>query len=208
MASEPLNTNSDSKIEERKASRGRRLPRCSARPVADVTAAARPAGVAHRIVRCESSASSWLRDLRDASYAAWNRSWHQSQGIQAPTSKTIAAKLPADGVCLAARHALSLTSRPRRGWLALPVELCAAERVRVLASVTCVTLHTPHGVAHGIRAAEYKHRFPNRQPRNFVQTAFASLLGTPCCSRDRRGAAGWRCPSDRALPKACEFLPP
>ena len=46
------------------------------------------------------------------------------------------------------------------------------------------------------------------KPRNFVQTAFASLLGTPCCSRHGRGAAGWRCTSDSALPIECEFLAP
>ena len=100
----------------------RRLHRRSARPAADVTAAARPAGVARLIPRCRSSARSWLRDVRHAPNAGRTRSWHQSHAIQAPISKPKAAKRRADGVCLAASHALSWTSHGRR--LALALHVC------------------------------------------------------------------------------------
>ena len=78
----------------------------------------------------------------------------------------------------------------------------------VLGSVTCETHHTLHAVAHGITATECKHQIPKQRPQSFVLKALASLLGTPCCSRHGRGAAGWRCTSDSALPIECEFLAP
>ena len=189
MPSEPLSASRDFQSEGPKASRRRRLPRCSARPVAHVTAAARPAGVARLIPRCRSSARSWLRDSWHASNAGCSRSWHQSHCIQAAIPKTKGPRRREDGVCLAARHALLLTSRPRHGRLALPVCSCAACTMHVLVSVTCETLHTPHGVARAIRANEYSHRFAQRWPQSFVLTAFVSLLGTPLLltSRLRHG---------------------
>ena len=91
-------------------------------------------------------------------------------------------------------------------WQSLHVWCRAADRVRVLGSVTCGTLQTPDGVARGIRATESKQQFPKRTLKGVVRTAFASLLGTPCCSRHGRGAAGWRCTSAFALPIEDEFL--
>ena len=104
---------------------------------------------------------------------------------QAATSKTNAPRRREDGVCLAARHPLLLTSRPRRGRLALHVCFRAADRGRVLGSVTCGTLQTPGGVAHGIRTTESKQQIPKRTPQDVARTAFASLLGTPCCTRHK-----------------------
>ena len=155
-----------------------------AAPVAHVTAAA---GVARLIPRCWSSARSWLRDSWHVSNAGCSRSWHQSHCIQAAIPKAKGPRRREDGVCLAARHALLLTSRPRHGRLALPVCFRSADRVLVLGSVTFVTLRTPHGVARGIRATECEHRFPRRRPQSCVLTAFASLLGTR-----RRGPHGFR----------------
>ena len=125
-----------------------------------------------------SSASSWPRDLGDASYAGCSRAWHHSHGMQAPISKPKAAKLRADGVCLAARHAPTLTAPLQTLGCRCPSGAAAAGRVRVLGSVTFVMLHTPDGVARGIRAAECKPRFAKRRTQGFVLTAFASLLGT------------------------------
>ena len=118
------------------ASRGRRLPRCSARPVAHVTAAARPAGVARLLSRCRSRTSSWLRDLRHAPNAGWNSSWHQSYGIQAAISKARAPTRREDGVRLTATHTLSRKAHGRRLTLALAVGISGADGVRVLGAVT------------------------------------------------------------------------
>ena len=112
--------------------------------------------VARLVPVCRSSARSWLRDLRDASYAGWSRSWRQSRSLQAAISKTKDAKLRADGVCLAARHAPTLMARLQTLGCRCPSGAAAASRVRVLGSVTFVMLHTPDGVARGLRAADCK----------------------------------------------------
>ena len=182
MASEPRNTSTDFQHDSHGTSCRRRLSRCSARPLL-LTSRPRRGWLALQVGSC---AADRVRLLASVTCVTLHTLHGVAHGIRATEYKHRSPKRqPRNFVQTAFASLLSTPccSRhdPRRGWLALPVGSCAAESVRVLASVTCMTLHTPHAVAHGIRVTEYKHRFPKRQPRNIVQTALVSLLGTPCC---------------------------